>query len=444
MNLKTCCIAAMLSGLAIFQLQAQSGLPALPPAANAPSYDDWENELNHILEDEADQGGLVPGEEIQAEFQICVNNFVVNVPFVVFVTKGGGIFFQQQGVTTTSKECKTSIDFMALDLANQGTLTVVLNTLRGQPAGTPGPGGPVGPFTRGVTRDASAPVLPNLLPALADVPFLPFYPQSKVPPLPACTAATAPDAMIVDHLSGTVTRYNTCTGNNVAVIAVTSNPLQVALVADGSLALVTSFDGAVGFIDTASNTVTSLFTAGLNPSGLAISPDNTYAFITSFNDATPVLAKVDLTQRQIVKTLQMPFQYPQSVTFNPEGSQAYVMFPFTSTLVIVDTLTMTVASTIQLPGPAFGTVFNSTGTQAFVGVRSSPGQVLVINAATYQIQKSIAVDDNPTDLKVMGNDQLLVVGNYYGQSLSFIYMPALALLNSVSVGGPPRGLVQVQ
>jgi DNA-binding beta-propeller fold protein YncE len=333
---------------------------------------------------------------------------------------------------------------MNLDLANQDTLNVVLNTLKGQPPGTPGNGGPVGPFTRGSARDAAAAALPNLLPALADVPFLPYYPQSKVPPLPACTQATAPDVMMVNHASGTVTRYNSCTGANIAVIPVTSNPLQVELVADGSLALVTSFDGAVGFIDTASNTVTSLFTPGLNPSGVAISPDNTYAFITSFNDATPVLAKVDLTQRQVVKTLQMPFQYPQSVSFNPEGSQAYVMFPFTSTLVIVDTFTMTVARTIQLPGPAFGTVFNSTGTLAFVGVRSSPGQVLVINAATYQIQKSITVGDNPTDLKVMGSDQLLVVGNYYGQSLSFIFMPALALLNSVSVGGPPRGLVQVQ
>jgi hypothetical protein len=51
-------------------------------------------------------------------------------------------------------------------------------------------------------------------------------------------------------------------------------------------------------VNLGTNTVTSLLTPNMNPSGLAISPDNTYAFITSFNDSTPVLAKVDLTQRQ--------------------------------------------------------------------------------------------------------------------------------------------------
>ncbi len=91
---------------------------------------------------------------------------------------------------------------------------------------------------------------------------------------------------------------------------------------------------------------------------------------------------------------------------------------------------MTVTRMINLPAAAFGTVFNSTGTMAFIGTRTTPGTIQVINTATYQIMKSIPVGDNPTDLAIFGNDQLLI-DNFYGSSVQ--------VLNTIPLPGNPPG-----
>ncbi len=149
-----------------------------------------------------------------------------------------------------------------------------------------------------------------------------------------------------------------------------------------------------------------------------------------------------LSPDKLLKSLQLPYQYPQSVGLTPDGAQAYVLFPFQGVLIIVDTLTMTVARTMYLPGPAYGVAFNSTGTQAYLGCRS-PGSIQVIDTATYQIVKSIQVGDNPTDLFVL-DDRVLLTNNFYGQSISVIDLGSLTVIQTLSAPGMPSGMVQTQ
>jgi YVTN family beta-propeller protein len=105
---------------------------------------------------------------------------------------------------------------------------------------------------------------------------------------------------------------------------------------------------------------------------------------------------------------------------------------------------MTVTRMINLPAPAFGVAFNSTGTLAFIGTRTTPGTIQVLNATTYQVTKSITVGNNPVDLAVFGNDQLLLSGNFDGQSISIIDIATLQVLNTIPLSGSPRGLVVSQ
>ncbi len=414
-------------------------LPLPPPAQS--SYGDFISDLTDTLYNDARRLNLVQGNSIETSFCYCANNIVHFVRILVKVIISGGISVLPISDDPSAWECKTSQDFNNLELGNEMSLNEIENLLQDK-----GPLPPLTPPSNSTQPEKSRAVtstLPRILPPLADVPFLPLYPASQYPTQVPCTNAE-PDVYMINHESGTVSRFNPCSGLLVASVFVFSSPLQVATTPDGSLALATSFDGALNFIDTSTNKANIVQTPNLSPSGVTISGDGAYAYVTSFDDVNNFLAKVDLTQQKVVQTLRMPLQYPQSVNLNPEGSQAYVLFPFDLSVAVVDTLTMTVTRMINLPGPAFGTVFNSTGTLAFIGSRTTPGTIQVVNTATYQIVKSITVGNNPVDLAIFGNDQLLLTGNFDGMSISVIDIPTLTVLNTIPISGSPRGLVQTQ
>lgn len=434
------CALIAIAAILIQRIGAQS-LPPLPPPPSTNDPESWEGEIQQIIEDEARMRGVIPGRFAGFyAFEVCINN---EVNFLRFTISGG----EDNNILMTfnpppdpqGRDCSKSTDLQGLDNDNEDTMRSILNALNGMPYNTP--------LARpSQARQASGgSTLPNLLPALADVPFDPTYPASAYTDNSNCDPSMSPDVLMVNHSSATVTRYTSCRGPTVAVIPVAPNPLQVALTQDGSLAVVTSYDNAINFIDTSTNMATQLSTPSFYPSGVAISPDDSSAYVTSYIDSTgpPALIRVDLITRQVAKTLQLPYQYPQSVGLTPDGAQAYVLFPFQGVLIIVDTLTMTVARTMYLPGPAYGVAFNSTGTQAYLGCRTEPGTIQVIDTATYQIVKSIQVGDNPTDLFIL-DDRVLLTNNFYGQSISVIDLGSLTVIQTLSAPGMPSGMVQTQ
>ena len=428
-----------IAAIHIQRISAQS-LPPLPPPPSTNDPESWEGEIQQIIEDEARSRGVIPGRFAGFyAFEICMNNQVYLLRFTISGGEDNHVLMTfNPPPDPQGRDCSKSTDLQGLDNDNEDTMRSILNALNGSPYDAP-------LARRSQARQAtSGSTLPNLLPALADVPFDPTYPAAAYPSNANCDPSMAPDVLMVNHSSATVTRYTSCRGPTVAVIPVASNPLQLALTQDGSLAVVTSYDNAINFIDTSTNMATQLSTPSYYPSGVAISPDDSSAYVTSYIDSTgtPALFRVNLITRQVAQTLQLPYQYPQSVGLTPDGAQAYVLFPFQGVLIIVDTLTMTVARTMYLPGPAYGVAFNSTGTQAYLGCRS-PGSIQVIDTATYQIVKSIQVGDNPTDLFVL-DDQVLLTNNFYGQSMSVIDLGSLTVIQTLSAPGMPSGMVQIQ
>src|SRR5215475_5385921 len=105
-----------------------------------------------------------------------------------------------------------------------------------------------------------------------------------------------------------------CTDSILAVIPVTSNPLQVDFTPDGSLALVTSYDSAISFIDMTTNKVvkTLVTSPDVHPSGIAISPDGSRAYVTNFFLINPSVLVIDIASRSILNTIPLGVQYPQS------------------------------------------------------------------------------------------------------------------------------------
>ncbi|HEY3738910.1 MAG TPA: hypothetical protein VGL53_03650, partial [Bryobacteraceae bacterium] len=128
------------------------------------------------------------------------------------------------------------------------------------------------------------PSLINTFPWLEPLMFPPSFPIANAGKNPVTCSSTY-QAYIVNHVEGTVSAVGLCPFRVIREISVTSNPLQLAFTPDGTQLLVTSYDGALTFINTATNNITAVLDlSNYNPSGIAISPDGTRAYVTHYLD----------------------------------------------------------------------------------------------------------------------------------------------------------------
>jgi DNA-binding beta-propeller fold protein YncE len=302
---------------------------------------------------------------------------------------------------------------------------------------------PAPDFRRHATAALPAPgaEVPRLTAPVRALPFPPDY----SPPLlsfPPCDPATASHVLEVNHLSGTVTRLNSCNQETIAVIPVQSRPLQVAITPDTRTAIVTSFDNAISFIDMSANRVVNVLStdSNTNPSGIAISPDGKRAYVTSFNTSGSAVLVVDIQQGQILSQISVD-AYPQSVFLSPDGSVAYVTFPFGNQVRLIDTLTGLVFGALPI-GETYGVAFNSTGTRAYITSQQSQS-VEVVDTSTYSIVQSISLTVPPDEIKMTPDDQWLFGNSYLGNA-SIIINAATGEVDTTVGSAPLHGLAIVQ
>jgi DNA-binding beta-propeller fold protein YncE len=308
------------------------------------------------------------------------------------------------------------------------------------------PGSPSGPagFARPrQTGSSQAAYLPQQIRAL---PFTPYLPPPGTPPV---CQSTFPGVIRINHLEGTVTRWSTCPFTYQTTISVFPDPLQVQVTPDGSTAVVTSFGplnatgGAVTLIDLSSNQVTNtvMMPFGVTPNGLAISPDGTTAYIGNFTLPGQILV-MNIASQTITATIPIVVPYPSGLTLTPDGSQLWIASPLGLETDVVDTLSQTTVYRLNIQY-ATDIAFNSTGTTAYVTSASNvPGQVFVVNTATFQILNTYNVGNTPTDIAMSYGDQWLVVNNNGDNTISVIDLVQNAV-NTTNVGGTVSGIAFV-
>jgi YVTN family beta-propeller protein len=260
--------------------------------------------------------------------------------------------------------------------------------------------------------EREAPALANLLPSILNLPFPPTGPVNSAPPTPACDPNSS--LFEVNHYEDTVTRVNVCPLSTAAVISVASKPLQVALTPDGSTAVVSSYDSAINFIDTATNKSAMLnLSTSLHPCGVAITPDGKSAYVTNLYDIGASILVVDLASRSLVKTIPVDNFYPENITITPDGSQAWVTYYQANIVTVIDTLTNTVAATLSVP-QALGIAFDPAGTTAYVTSSVTPGQLYLFDTSTFKTTATIPVGNGPVDVATSPDGGLVFVINYQG------------------------------
>jgi YVTN family beta-propeller protein len=280
-----------------------------------------------------------------------------------------------------------------------------------------------------------------------DLPSGPLLAEVTSPVAWACNSNLNPTMFRVFHVTDTVTRINLCTGQAVATINVPDLPFQVRVTPDGSQAIVTSFSGAITFINTATNMVTGSIKIPTDPNfapaGIAISPDGSYALVTNYPATTNVaysyLAVVNIASMQITGKIPLAVEGPESVFINPDGTLAWVTHPWDNAVEVVDILTGTVVQEPLIFEP-FSIVFNPTGTRAFVS--SGTGAVQVIDTSTYQVIKSVAAGAGAMDLQITPDGAIIYVNNSLAQSITVIDTQSLQS-TTTTIGAMPQGAALV-
>lgn len=282
----------------------------------------------------------------------------------------------------------------------------------------------------------------GFVPPSAILPNIPV-PSTSSASIPVSCPPNPPDALVVNHLHNTVTRLGTCPFSTKATIPVGSRPLQVAVTPDATLAVVTSFDNAVNFINLSSNGVAFTLNtdASINPAGVAITPDGKKAYITSFNNIKPVILVIDIGSHAILATIPVG-NWPQVVAITPDGSQAWVSYPFQNSIDIFDTLTNTETGGRIVASPA-GIAFNSTGTRAYVASGGNPGTVVAFDTATLKQIATYTVGTIPVDVVVDPGGRFVVTNNFASANLSIIDTVTGMVVTGASNGKASLGLVPI-
>ncbi len=336
---------------------------------------------------------------------------------------------------------------------NPGTLASVTNSGGGSaPSGGSPPVAVTAPMA---SRRVSAPISHQTSPSgkTAYTPTLPFLPFA-IPPLtfgstpPTLTAAECnaqlnPTAYQVNHNVATVTRLNLCTGATVDTVNVTGNPLEIAVTPDGKWGVVTSFFNAITFINTDNDTVANVIQTDQNtfPFGIAISPDGTFALVANFNNVDMDLVVVDLQTQTITGQIPLPYTYPQSVFLSPDGTLAWVTYPFENIVQVIDVMTGDIVSSISVEEP-LDVVFNATGTVAYIA-SETPGSVAVVNTASYKVVANIPTAAGTDDLMLSPDGLILTMNNYFGGSIGAIDTTALTNILTAPVTAAPFGVAPV-
>src|SRR5438477_7408837 len=108
------------------------------------------------------------------------------------------------------------------------------------------------------------------------------------------------------------------------------------------------------------------------------------------NSAGDSVSVIDPIPNQIVMEVK-GIEAPHGVAFSPDGKRAYITCEADDTLWATDTKSGKQVGKTALSGHPNNLAVSKDGARVFVGIRSAPGAVDVVDAASLKIIKSVAV-----------------------------------------------------
>lgn len=157
--------------------------------------------------------------------------------------------------------------------------------------------------------------------------------------------------------SGAVSVISTATNTEVASVPVGASPEDLQITPDGSTVYVSDWnENHVKVISTATNTLITTIPMGAGPGRMAIHPNGTEVYVA--HSAEEFVLVLSTSTNAITDTI--PASYALGACLTPDGSQLYVLTPFTLGVVVINTASHTQETTFAMPFPlAVGSFINA-------------------------------------------------------------------------------------
>ncbi len=202
-------------------------------------------------------------------------------------------------------------------------------------------------------------------------------------------------AWVANISDNTISIIDTTIFRILGTIPVGKGPMGIAFSRDGKFAYVSTQDKMVNIIDTSAHQVIKQIPVGPNPHFLTLGPDgNIWGTNTGSND----IYVIDTTTNEITKTIEVG-PAPQQIAFALKGTagpNAYVTVTGINKVVMVDATSPTLAIREQIDvgdGPN-GIWANAVGTKIYVGHTQS-NNVMVVDTGTSQVLSTLPVGRKP-------------------------------------------------
>ncbi|WP_232662895.1 serine/threonine-protein kinase [Pseudonocardia sp. TRM90224] len=165
--------------------------------------------------------------------------------------------------------------------------------------------------------------------------------------------------------SNTLSVLDTTTRTVTSSIPVGNFPISVALDEAGARAYVSNIQSnTVSVIDTAAGMAVATVQVGTSPSDAVVSPDGKRVYVA--NNAASSLSIIDTRTDTVIATVPLVAD-PDRLAVTPDGRRVYALSPGTeSTVSMIDTSSLSVASTFRVGPHSADITISADGTRAYV------------------------------------------------------------------------------
>ena len=206
-----------------------------------------------------------------------------------------------------------------------------------------------------------------------------------------------------------------------------TTPIYVAVSPDGSTVYISNFySNDITVIDAPYSFPQPSIKVGANPAGLAVTPDGTELY--SCNSTN--VSVINIATRQIITNITIG-QYPDFVTFSPDGSKAYVTNNYLNTVSVINTSTNKVTSSFSAGTSPTGEIVNPNGKYLYVA-NTYDNDVSVFSTTNNNLITNIPVGVGPLGVTISPDGNTLYVVNSGDNSTSTLAPGSVSVINTAT------------
>lgn len=227
--------------------------------------------------------------------------------------------------------------------------------------------------------------------------------------------AVTPDGKFVYVMTGrSITVIDTAERRLHITIPLCCNQTGIASAPDGGSVYVTGLTyNSVAVIDTKTNYVSAIFSAGISPQETALAPNGTAYVI---NSASKTVSVIDTATKATTATIPVG-DMPLGVSVSLDGGFAYVANGVSENVSVIDTTTRTIVAIIPVGAFPLAVVMGSNGLFAYVPNHHS-NSVSVIDTFAKRVTATIGLNGGPGSIVATRDGAFVYVAN--GKEISVV------------------------